>query len=175
MAYSVNSSDQKSRFTIKGWHVLVAFIAFFGIIASVNGFMVFKAIGTFPGTEVSSSYKVSQRYNQEIARAKAQEALGWAVEANVERSSDGVVQVLLQASDKEGAPITGERFMVTFKRPTLTSADVTLPLSEKSSGVFVGNISDIAAGNWDIVVEGYLLNDPQTPIFRSKNRTFFTE
>lgn len=45
------TSDQRGQLT--GWHVLIIFLVFFGIMLSVNILMVVQAIRTFPG-EVSS-------------------------------------------------------------------------------------------------------------------------
>ncbi len=169
-----HNSPRKPR-QVTGRMVLFSLIAFFGVVASVNGVMVYVALDTFPGLEVDSSYKVSQRYNKQIAKAKAQAALNWNVDAAIERNGDGTAHIRVLAQDKSGAPITGEIVTVKLHRPTITAADQNLVLSERSSGEYVANAAGIGAGNWNVTVEIADRADKTLPVFRSKNKIFFAE
>ena len=64
---------------IKGGHVLAMLIAFFGVIITVNMVMAYFANSTWSGLVVKNGYVASQEFNTNLARAKAQEALGWNV------------------------------------------------------------------------------------------------
>lgn len=66
------------RFT--GWHMLAALVGFFGVVIAVNVTMARIAIGSFGGVVVENSYVASQEYNDWLAAAAEQEALGWEVE-----------------------------------------------------------------------------------------------
>jgi len=58
---------------LTGRHVLLIFVAAFGVIISVNLVLAYSAVNTFPGLEVRNSYVASQTFND---RKAAQEALG---------------------------------------------------------------------------------------------------
>ncbi|EEA94191.1 FixH family protein [Pseudovibrio denitrificans] len=175
MTMAVDHKSPRKPRQITGRTVLFSLIAFFGAIAAMNAVMIYIAIDTFPGLEVDSSYKVSQRYNKEIAKAKAQAALNWSVDAVIERNGDGSAHIRVIAKDKAGAPITGEAVTVKLHRPTITAADQDLVLSERSAGEYVANASGVGAGHWNVIVEIADRNDKALPIFRSKNKTFFAE
>lgn len=66
-----------TRFT--GWHITGIIAAFFGVVIAVNLVMAMLAVKTFGGTVVDNGYVASQDYNQWLARAKKQAALGWRV------------------------------------------------------------------------------------------------
>lgn len=59
---------------LTGRHVLMIFVAGFGIIIAVNLVLAFSAVRTFPGLEVKNSYVASQKFDMDRA---AQEALNW--------------------------------------------------------------------------------------------------
>lgn len=173
MATNANNTHEPRRIT--GRTVLFSLIAFFAVIFTANGFMMYFAIGTFPGLEVESSYKVSQRYNKEIAHAKAQAALEWTVDANITHNGDGSAHIRVVAKDKNGAPVTGELVTVDLQRPTSTASDQKIRLTERSAGEYVANAQGIQAGRWNVTVEVVGPKGEEWPIFRSKNKTFFAE
>ncbi len=175
MTMAVDQKSPRKPRQITGRMVLFCLLGFFGVVASVNAVMIYVALDTFPGLEVDSSYKVSQRYNKEIAKAKAQAALNWSVDAAIERNGDGSAHIRVVATDKTGAPITGEMVSVKLHRPTITTADQDILLSERTAGEYVANTTDVGAGNWNVVVEISERSDEEFPIFRSKNKIFFAE
>ncbi|MFM2390203.1 MAG: hypothetical protein RLZZ437_1758 [Pseudomonadota bacterium] len=63
---------------ITGRDVLGVTVGAFGIIIGVNLLLAYKAISTFPGVEVASSYQAGVGFD---ARRAAQVALGWDVQA----------------------------------------------------------------------------------------------
>lgn len=175
MTMAADDKSPREPRKITGRMALYSFIAFFGLIFTADGIMTYLAIATFPGVEVESSYKVSQRYNQEIAQAKAQAALSWQVNAAIERNGDGSAHIRVVANDKLGAPISGELVTVMLHRPTVTTVDQDLRLSERSAGEYVANATGVQAGNWNVVVE---IADPEggeLPIFRSRNKVYFAD
>ncbi len=175
MTMTVDQKSSRKTRRVTGRMVLFSLLGFFGVVASMNAAMIYVALDTFPGLEVDSSYKVSQRYNKEIANAKAQAALNWSVDATIARNGDGSAHIRVVAKDKTGAPVTGELVFVKLHRPAITKADQDILLSERSAGEYVANASDIDAGNWNVVVEIAERSDKTLPIFRSKNKIFFAE
>lgn len=65
-----------------GKRVLLAFIAFFIVFASVDAFFVYKAISTLPGVVSENAYEIGLNYNKIIAEAKKRE-----LEKNEQHSS----------------------------------------------------------------------------------------
>jgi nitrogen fixation protein FixH len=63
---------------LTGRHVLGITVGAFGVIIGVNLLMAYKAVSTFPGVEVASSYTAGVGFD---ARRAAQVALGWDVAA----------------------------------------------------------------------------------------------
>ncbi len=130
--------DTGFRFT--GWHALGVFGGAFAIIITVNLFMAYNAISTFPGLETKNSYVSSQTFD---ARRSAQLALGWDVAAEYEA---GTVRLVI--TDGEGRPVQPLRLDATLGRATHVQDD------RKPAFVFDGSgfaaPETLAPGNWNI-------------------------
>src|SRR3546814_11216102 len=70
-------TDKRERKPFTGRHAAMILIAFFGVVISINMVMASFALSTFGGTVVDNSYVASQHYNKWLARAAAQDRLGW--------------------------------------------------------------------------------------------------
>ena len=68
---------------LKGWHVLLIMLAFFGVMFSGNGVFLFHAITSFPGEDVKKSYVQGLSFNDTLADRAAQAELGWLAEAGL--------------------------------------------------------------------------------------------
>lgn len=60
-----------------GWHMAAILIGFFAIVMAVNFTMARLAYSSFGGKVVENSYVASQQFNDQLARAEAQDQLGW--------------------------------------------------------------------------------------------------
>lgn len=160
------SQSEPSR-PITGRIVLFTMVAFFGVVIGVNLLMMRLAIQTLPGTEVDSAYSASLAYQKEIATAQAQSARNWKVEAHVERSGQGGATLRVEAKDASGRPMSGLKFQGRFERPTDRRADQPIALAEVGIGIYRGNAETIAAGQWDLVLEGVSAGQR---MFLSRNR-----
>jgi nitrogen fixation protein FixH len=147
--------------------VLFTLVAFFGVVIGVNLLMARLAIQTLPGTEVDSAYSASLAYEKEIAAAQDQNARNWKVDAHVQRGPDGAATVQVEARDNNGMPMSGLKFEGRFERPTDRRADQPVAFAEVGSGVYRGSAALIAAGQWDLVLEGDVAGQR---MFLSKNR-----
>ncbi len=74
---------------------------------------------------------------------------------------------MVEARDRDGAPLTGLALSVRLARPTDRRADRAFSLGERSAGRYAGDASDVAAGIWDLEVEA---DRGGERLFRSKNR-----
>src|SRR3546814_19975371 len=77
-------TDKRERKPFTGRHAAMILIAFFGVVISINMVMASFALSTFGGTVVDNSYVASQHYNKWLARADAQDRLGWAKSIEVD-------------------------------------------------------------------------------------------
>lgn len=152
---------------LTGRMVFMMLAAFFAVVVGVNVVMMQLAIRTLPGTEVDSAYAASLAYEKEIAAARTQDARNWKVDAHVERSSGGGAILRVEAHDASGRPMSGMRFEGRFERPTDRRADLSVTLAEEGIGIYRGRTSEIAPGQWDLVLEG--LSSGQR-MFLSRNR-----
>ena len=152
---------------LTGGKVLAMLVAFFGVVFGVNMTMMQLAIKTMPGTEVDSAYTASLAYEKEIAIAHDQNARNWKVDAHVERGPDGGATLRVEARDNDGKPMSGLKFQGRFERPTDRRADQPVEMAEMGIGIYRGNAPDIAAGQWDLVIEGVAAGKR---MFMSKNR-----
>ena len=165
-SFSSRSSGRKGQRELTGRTVLGLILAFFAVIIGVNAFMAHEALSTFGGVDTDSSYQAGRLFEREVAKAKAQDAQHWRVEATVKPAAQGGASLDVVVRDKTGAPIHGLTATVVFERPTDRRLDRKATVSEVAPGHFLG-ASDIAVGQWDLLLELSRGGERQ---FRSKNR-----
>ena len=161
----------ESGFRLTGRHVLFILLGVFAFVAAVNGVMIWKAIGSFPGVVTESSYRDSQRFNRNIAAAHEQAARGWQVDAHAERGSDGRGVIRLQAKDAAGRPLSGISFRATLQHPANRMLDHVVALAPLpgTDGAYEGVATGVGEGKWGLEVEGY---DDKGRVFLSQNSLF---
>ena len=65
---------------IRGRHVLIGMIAFFGLIFLANGIFLYYALTTFGGGDTGSPYRSGLHYNETLAEAARAAERGWKAE-----------------------------------------------------------------------------------------------
>jgi nitrogen fixation protein FixH len=146
-------------FRLTGRHVLFGLLAFFLVVASVNGVMMTMALKTMSGLDARNGYDPSQRYNLDIAEARAQAARGWQVEVKLGALrvlSDGARQgsdAAVSFSDRDGQAIAGLVVNVRLAHPGDRRRDVVTSLEEVAPGRYVGPAAGLSPGQWDVVIE----------------------
>ncbi len=135
------ASANPKEFT--GRKMLLIMISFFAVIISVNVFMAYSAVSTFPGLEVENSYVASQEFNE---RAAAQRALGWTVEFT--REGDELVLNLL---DRNGVEVIPASISAMLGRPTFSGEDITLDF--RLVGHEYRAEADLASGPWRLFLD----------------------
>lgn len=157
---------------LKGWHVLLMLLGFFGFMFTANGIMVYFSLTTFGGTEVASSYQAGRAFNGQLQASRDQDARGWQVNAHAERDASGHVRVEIRPRDANNAPLAGLNIAVNLARPVDRRADVPVKMVEAEVGAYVGNVDKVAAGNWELEIDA-TAGDGTT--FRSRNRLLFKD
>ena len=92
-----------------GWHITAILIGFFVIVMAVNFTMARLALSSFGGKVVENSYVASQHYNELLARAEAQDRLGWQPSVWLDRTRH--VRVTL-THDQARLPIESAQAMI---------------------------------------------------------------
>jgi len=154
-------------FVLTGRHVLLIFLAFFGVVFAVNGYMLRVAVATFSGVQTETPYKMGLAYNTRIASSRRQDERGWHVDARVIRAADGSATVTLSAADRDGAPLNGLAGRIRLERPSDKRLDREADLAAVGTGRYGTDLHDVVAGQWDAVV---LLERGGEVVFESTSR-----
>jgi nitrogen fixation protein FixH len=162
-------AQERSPRTLTGRKVFAILVAFFGVIASVNGVMIYLALTTFRGEETAHAYESGLVYNREIAKARDQAARGWRVEASATRQRSGEAHLSIFVKDVSGQEVSGVAFSATFAAPADKKKDVSFDLSETASGHYEG-AAQVDGGGRDLILTA---KRGDREIFRSKNRIRF--
>lgn len=125
---------------LTGWHALAIFGGAFTVIITVNLFLAFSAVSTFPGLEVKNSYIASQSFDD---RRAEQESLGWEVYAE---AKDGFL--ILSIKDDQGKPVQAGTLDAVLGRATHVQDDRT-PEFAFDGRAYVAR-ETLAPGNWNI-------------------------
>jgi nitrogen fixation protein FixH len=140
---------EPTGFRVTGRFVLVAMIAFFGVIFSANLIMARFAVSTFGGVETESSYKAGLAFKAEEEAAKAQADRNWAVDAAVKAVSPGVTRVEISPRNAAGAPQAGLTLALQLLHPTDARLDHIIAVEETAPGVYSGT-TEAAPGQWEL-------------------------
>lgn len=132
------------RRAFTGWHMAGIMIAFFALIVAVNALMATYAVSTFGGKVVENSYVAGQRYNGWLRQARAQRALGWAVELG--RTPDRRISATVSAGDSR---LTDARVEGVASHPVGREDDVALRFAAAGGGRYVSD-RPLPAGRWDV-------------------------
>lgn len=127
---------------LTGWHFTAIIVSFFAVVITVNLVMARLASSTFGGVVVENSYVASQNYNEWLAAAEKQKALGWT--ATAARQADGRVALTLA-----GATDAGVTVEAVARHPLGRQSDVALAFSATGAGQFLSETA-LPAGRWKL-------------------------
>lgn len=118
------------------------FVGGMALVVVVNLLLVYAALSTFTGVTTGRSYDRGRSYNQVLAEAARQDALGWTTQVALEGK---VLTVITR--DREGLPVGG-RVEGVLHRP-LEGAELRLDFAAAGPGRFIAFVELPAAGQWD--------------------------
>ena len=151
------ASNEPSKRKDRGWWYPWIFVAAFLVVVGVNGIMITIAVTTFTGLETKDHFEKGVKYDQAIAGAKAQEALGWsdafAFTADASKPHAGLIDVKM--TDKAGNAITGLDIKALVVRPVQDGYDTEVTLRHLGAGRYVGDIDVPLPGLWEIRLLAY--------------------
>lgn len=118
------------------------FVGGFAVVIAVNAILVWASISTFTGVTVPRAYERGRGYDQVLAEAARQDALGWASEVQL---ADGRIRVTVH--DRDGRPVSG-RLDGVLRRP-MTGEDVPLDFRSGSAGAWSAATDAMQRGQWE--------------------------
>jgi nitrogen fixation protein FixH len=140
-------SKPSKRFEVRGVHVLLAMLLFFGAVIGVNVAFAVAAIGSFPGEDVRRSYLQGLAYNDTLAARRTQAAQGWRASAALRPSEEGaLLEIILR--DAAGAPIDGLAAEGALRWPSAERFDRALDFEPAGEGRYVARLGALHAGRW---------------------------
>lgn len=142
------SEVKKEPKPITGRNVFWMFFSAFALIFTVNMFLLYNAVSTFPGLEVKNSYVASQYFDD---LAKAQRALGWTPGARYE---DGQVHIIIRSEN--GALVFPETIEARIGRPTHGNEDQMAELVQKFNGYWFE--TELNSGKWFVYLDATTAN-----------------
>ena len=119
-----------------------AFVGAMGVVVLVNLGLVFAALSTFTGVTVGQSYDRGRTYNNVIAAADRQAALGWQARVTLH---EGTLDVAV--TNRDGAAVPG-RLEGVLQRPLERTA-VPLVFAELGAGRFLAAVAPGQPGQWE--------------------------
>lgn len=119
-----------------------AFVGGMALVVVVNGIMAYYAISTFTGVTVPRSYERGRGYDQVLAEAARQDALGWKAEVTL---AGGALTV--SATDREGRAIPG-RIEGVLLRP-LEGLELPLDFTARGTGRWAAEATPPQRGQWE--------------------------
>ena len=135
---------------LKGWHVLLIMLGFFGVMFAVNGVFLYHAITSFPGEDVKKSYVQGLNYNTTLAARAAQSELGWTAEAGLDDD-----QLIFRLTDAQGAGVTGQLVVGELRRRATQEQDRQLVFRAVAGGEYAVDAAGLSAGQWQVQIRVY--------------------
>lgn len=163
-ASGADGTLEKGRLT--GTHVLIAILAFFGVIFAVNGYFLASALSTHTGVVSVEPYVKGVKYNERIAAGERQSRLGW--QDQITATRDGTVVATLRTD--ADSPVSGLKLTGFVGRPTTSSLDQHLAFKEVEPGRYVASVGALADGTWVVALEATGLGHGADPIYRARRR-----
>lgn len=138
---------------LKGWHVLVILLAFFGVMFSVNGVFLYHAITSFPGEDVKKSYVQGLNYNETLADRAQQAALGWRAEAGLQER-----EIVLRLRDADDTALRHYPVIGELRRMATQDEDVAIVFASGRTGEYSAAADMLLPGQWQLRIR---VLDPQ--------------
>lgn len=142
------AKDEATASRRAGQRIGLMLLAAFLVVAGANAVFIYVATESHSGVVRDDAYQQGVRYNEVIAAAEAQAALGWQINARVDGSA-----LALSLAEAGGAPLTGAALKARLIRPVVAGQDRRLGFAEHGPGVYTAPLGVIAPGKWVVEVD----------------------
>ena len=134
---------------LKGRHVLLALFGFFGVIMAANAALVYFAGKSWTGLTTEHSYTEGLNYNDTLAAAAAQKALGWSADMEVDAAARTLTVVI---RDKAGGPLDDLAVSGSLIRPTSEGFDRRMDFAFLGDGRYSAGLDLPLKGQWTLAL-----------------------
>ena len=152
----------QTGFRFTGRHALALFVGFFAVVFIVNGIFVWAATQSWRGIDTDDAYRKGLDFNETLARADAQRALGWQAGIGLEGA-----RPVLRLRDAAGMPLDGLAISGIARRPVDEQGDQVLDLTAAGGGVYRAGGDLPVPGQWDVRIS---VARPDGPPFLIRQR-----
>jgi len=135
---------------LRGIHVLYILLGFFGTIFLVNGIFMYFALSTHSGAARANAYQSGLKYNERIAQARAQAALGWTVSLKLAPTAD---RLTFTVEDRSGFAVPGLLVTALVSRPATSAFDHHHVMGEFQPGQYSSIFGPLAPGGWIVNIK----------------------
>lgn len=146
------TTAQKPPFILKGWHVLMMMVAFFGFMFVVNGIFLWASIKSFPGEDEQKAYLQGINYNDTIEARRISADQGWNAQAGLVGAGKSQ-QLVLRLFDAKGRPLQAGAVTAQVRRTAADSADITLSIEPSAAGEYIASVGALPKGLWEARIE----------------------
>ncbi len=131
-----------------------AMIAAIGLMVVIDSGLAVTALRSFPGRAADDVFDHSNSYNDVLAVAAEESALGWTARAAVQ---DGAASVRLD--DRLGHAVRGADVQAIALRPLGADRREALVFRERTPGLYVATSSLPLPGQWELRLVARLSGD----------------
>lgn len=160
---ATTQDDRSAQFT--GKHMLLVMVCFFGVIIIVNFSMAYLASNTWTGLVVKNTYVASQQFNETLAAAEKQNALGLSSRIAYHKN-----QLVFSVRDRNGERVSISNPVLKIGRPAFEQDDKSLsflPANDFSNRITL----HLEPGVWAMTITGAVNGEP----YRRDARLFVSE
>ena len=134
-----------------------SFVAFFLVVFTANGIMVYFALSSWTGLHGEKQYIRGLAYNETLDDVARQKAMGWKADLSLAPRRQGVddraaYTLQVDLSDAQSIGVSGASMKASFVRPTHDGYDFEVDLRDMGQGHYQGIVVAPLPGQWDVYV-----------------------
>lgn len=132
-----------------GKKVLFGLLAFFGVVFTADGILIYLGSTSQDGLVTKDYYQQGINYNDVIQAKKRLAELGW-TQAVTPPERTGVAPLEIRLVDGDGKPLVGKQVEAELRRPAQKGYDLTFALKEVAPGTYRADVTLPLSGYWDL-------------------------
>jgi len=127
-------------------------VAFFAVVFAANAAFVYFALSTHSGLETADAYDQGLHYDETLAAAARQAALGWRATIEARRDADGETDIVATLRGPDGQPLDGLTAVGRIVRPIRQGSDLSITFQREGNGRYRARVHLAFPGQWEVRV-----------------------
>lgn len=141
--------SKKPRKMSDGMKVALALAAFFGVVFTADGILIYLGMTSHDGLVYEDYYQRGVAYDEVLQIKKQQRELGWSFDLNPPQRA-GTAPLEVKLTDANGQPLSGKQIAARIRRPAQKGFDQNLTFEEIAPGTYRATVSLPVSGNWNL-------------------------